>query len=88
MKLVFGGIPILTKTGQDGCKPATYNLPLNMGSLTIQGISCPVAAGSAVKIPAVAAIGKFAPNGKLISTVSVKQGSTDLFSAEVDVTLP
>ena len=33
IKLVFNGLPILSKTNQDGCSENKFALPLNMGSL-------------------------------------------------------
>ena len=62
IKLVFNGLPILSKTDQNGCTENKFALPLNMGSLDIKGAKCPVTKGSSLSIPAIANVGAHCPN--------------------------
>ena len=86
--LKFNGLPILSKKGQDACKDNKFDLPLGMGSVSIPAVKCPVAAGDALVIPAVASVAKSAPNGKLVATLAAEDKSgKSLFSIEYDVSL-
>jgi len=82
----LGGIPVFTHTG-DGCKPEHVVLPLGMGSIDFDGLTCPVQPGS-VSVKLAATISKIAPNGKYAATVLAKDASsTEILCAEVDFTL-
>jgi hypothetical protein len=88
IKLMFNGLPVLNKKAQDATKDNSFSLPLNMGSIAIPAIRFPVAAGSAIKIPTIANVGKLAPSGKLVATVDAyDQDKKALFSIEVDIAL-
>lgn len=88
IKMVFGGLPILSKTGQDASKDNTFSLPLNMGSVEIPAIKLPIAAGTSLKLPGVAHIGKLAPNGKLVCNIAAyDQAKKGLFKIEVDISI-
>lgn len=88
IKIVFGGLPILNKKGQDATKDNNFNLPLNMGSVEIAAVKFPVAAGQKLLLPGIAHIGKLAPAGKLVATVDAyDQDKKALFSFEIDITL-
>ena len=88
LTIVFGGLPVVSQKGVDGCSPQTFNLPLNMGSMTINGAKCPIAAGTALVLTATAKVGKLAPNGALVAKIEAyNEAKTELFDVEVDVTL-
>ena len=69
IKMIFGGLPVLSKKGNDATKDNNFKLPLNMGSVTIPAVQLPVKAGSKIEIPTVAHVGKLAPSGKLVCKV-------------------
>jgi hypothetical protein len=88
LNIVFGGLPVVSQKGVDGCSTHTFNLPLNMGSMTINGAKCPIPAGTALILTASAAIGKLAPSGSLVAKIETyNQAKTELFDVEVDVTI-
>ena len=88
IKMIFGGLPVLSKKGNDATKDNNFKLPLNMGSVTIPAVQLPVKAGSKIEIPTVAHVGKLAPSGKLVCKVDAyDQDKNALFSVEVDVSL-
>ena len=85
LKLVFNGLPVLTKKGIDGCLDSQFKLPLGFGTLDIKGAACPVKAGTALDIPAIATVSKSCPNGKLKATLEAHNTAGDeLFALEYD----
>jgi hypothetical protein len=88
LKMVFNGLPVLTKKGVNGCIDTKFQLPLNFGSLEVKGAACPVKTGSELTIPAIALVSKSCPNGKLVSTLTAKDGDGNvLFDLEYDITM-
>jgi hypothetical protein len=82
----LGGIPVFTHTG-DGCKPDHVVLPLGMGTIDFDGLTCPVKAGS-VTVQLATTIAKTAPSGKYTASVKAQDASsTEILCAEVDFTL-
>jgi len=82
----LGGIPVFTHTGY-GCRPEHIALPLGLGSIEFDGLTCPVQPGS-VSVKLSTTLSKSAPNGKYSASFQAQDASgTEFLCAEVDFAL-
>ena len=84
----FGGLPVLDKKGLDGCTPNSITMPLNMGSVDIPAVQCPVPANAPLALTSTAHVSKLAPNGELKGTLVAKLGTKVLFTLDFDAKFP
>lgn len=74
----YGGMPLYTHQGP-ACGNTTVSLPLNVGTVNIDGLTCPVSSGGAINMEVQVNLPSIVPSGAYAIHIRGDNGADEIF---------
>jgi len=86
MTVSWNSVPLFSHNG-DTCGDSTFELPLDVGSVTINGLTCPIAADGQMALNVALTLPASVPSGSYVFKLKGTAGISEIYCVQFDFTL-